>query len=698
MCRSGQRDGDVLCRQFLIELAQLLAEYQLCHMLIHVVEDHGVRKTVDKLRLEGLLHLREHRLATAHTSTEANACLRGILRSSIRSHNEDDVAEVSLLSLVVSQSGVVHHLQEDVVDVAVRLLYLVEEEHAVRGLADGIGQETAVLIAHVSGRRTDELCHGMLLGVFAHVEANQLDAEFLGEHTSHLGLAHSRRSHKQERSQWLVIVHESCLRHHHSLNHLIHRLVLTVNLVEHVLTQMSQSLVVIVLDGGSVYLANLGEDLLDNRLGDIRTLAILHRMHFQVSTRLIHQVDSLVGQTAVADILGAGTHAIFQGILTISHVMELVVLILQALQYLDGLLLGRFLDVYLLESAHDALALGDVAVVFLVGGGADESDVASLQVLLEHVGSIWSAIRTTTGTYHIVNLVEIDDAVALLGGTLHHCLDAFLEVATILGTSQHLGDIHAVDASTLQSLRHLTVVDELGETIYQGCLAHTRLADVQRIVFLGTTKHLDGAIEFLLSADERIVLLHLVGDAGYELMPVLRLATSALLIVVIIIIVIIIIIKIATDAHVSLSRITFQRIETIHTGEKLALSVAHSLAQQVSRLGVLQSQHRLYEVRHVDEFSIGGSGKGASRTKHGLEERGRLGQILHGRRHTLLLGEPPHQVLVHLQAIHPFLLERLTEAVLTKQRQEQMLRHDKLVVEEPSLLHRIIHQDVHISG
>ncbi len=72
-------------------------------------------------------------------------------------------------------------------------------------------------------------------------------------------------------------------------------------------------------------------------LGNVRALAIFHRMHLQISTRLIHQVDGLVGQTAVADVFGAGTDGIFQGVLAIGYVVELIVLILQALQYLDSL-------------------------------------------------------------------------------------------------------------------------------------------------------------------------------------------------------------------------------------------------------------------------------------------------------------------------------------------------------------------------
>ena len=141
-----------------------------------------------------------------------------------------------------------------------------------------------------------------------------------------------------------------------------------------------------------INLADFNQNLLDDSLGNIRALAKFYRMHFQISTRLIHQVDGLVWQTAVADIFGAGTDGIFQGVLAIGYIVELVVFILQALQYLDSLLLGRFLDVNLLEPAHDALALSHVTVIFLVGGRTDETDITCLQILLQHIGCIRSAI------------------------------------------------------------------------------------------------------------------------------------------------------------------------------------------------------------------------------------------------------------------------------------------------------------------
>ena len=262
--------------------------------------------------------------------------------------------------------------------------------------------------------------------------------------------------------------------------------------------------------------------------------------------------------------------------------MELIVFILQALQDSDSLLLGRFLDVNLLESAHDALALSHVAVELLIGGGTNESDVASLQILLEHIGSIRSAIRATTGTYHIMNLINVDDGVAFLHGSFHHHLDALFKVATILGTGKHLSHIHTVNACALEALGYLILVDELGETINQGGLTYARFTDMKRIVLLCTAEHLDGSIQFLLSADERIVFFHLIRDAGNQLMPILRLSASTLLFIFIIIVVIIVLIISIAHQERFVSRFVIERIIAIHARQELTLSVSYVLTQQKS--------------------------------------------------------------------------------------------------------------------
>ena len=61
---------------------------------------------------------------------------------------------------------------------------------------------------------------------------------------------------------------------------------------------------------------------------------------------------------------------------------------------------------------------------------------------------------------------------------------------------------------------------EGGEAVDERRLAHTRIADVEGIVLVEATEHADGAFEFRFAADEGIVAVDVVVDAGHEAAPV----------------------------------------------------------------------------------------------------------------------------------------------------------------------------------
>jgi hypothetical protein len=72
---------------------------------------------------------------------------------------------------VVGQLAVIHDLQQDVEQVRMRLLDLVEQQHAVRMLIDAIGQQAALIEPDIAGRRADQPRDRVPLHVFRHVEA-----------------------------------------------------------------------------------------------------------------------------------------------------------------------------------------------------------------------------------------------------------------------------------------------------------------------------------------------------------------------------------------------------------------------------------------------------------------------------------------------------------------------------------------------
>ena len=136
-------------------------------------------------------------VALADAAAKADRRLGKVGGAGIRGHDQDDVAEIDVLAVVVGQLPVIHDLQQDVEEVGMGLLDLVEQQHAVRMLVDRVGQQPALVEADIARRRADQPRHRVPLHVFRHVEAGDLDAERAGELARHLGLADAGRAGEQ---------------------------------------------------------------------------------------------------------------------------------------------------------------------------------------------------------------------------------------------------------------------------------------------------------------------------------------------------------------------------------------------------------------------------------------------------------------------------------------------------------------------
>ena len=82
--------------------------------------------------------------------------LVGLAAAHVAGHDQHRVAEVDRAAEAVGQLAVLQHLQQDVEDVRVGLLDLVEQDHRV-GLAPHLlGEHAALVVAHVARRRADQ--------------------------------------------------------------------------------------------------------------------------------------------------------------------------------------------------------------------------------------------------------------------------------------------------------------------------------------------------------------------------------------------------------------------------------------------------------------------------------------------------------------------------------------------------------------
>ena len=129
----------------------------------------------------------------------------------VRGEHYYSVLEADLLALAVGKRAFVEDLIEKVHHVDVGLLAFVEQDDGVRPAADGLREHTALAVADVAGRRSDEARDGVLFLEFAHVYryyAAAVAEEQLRERKAGLRLSDAGGACEQEDAERAVGRHE----------------------------------------------------------------------------------------------------------------------------------------------------------------------------------------------------------------------------------------------------------------------------------------------------------------------------------------------------------------------------------------------------------------------------------------------------------------------------------------------------------
>ncbi len=108
----------------------------------------------------------------------ASLAASGSARTAVE--DQDHIAEIDLLAVMVGELAVIHHLQQDVEEIAMGFLDFVQQQHAMGVLVHAVGEKTAPMKSDIAGRRSaDQLARRpWRFHIFArHVEAQKFDAQ-----------------------------------------------------------------------------------------------------------------------------------------------------------------------------------------------------------------------------------------------------------------------------------------------------------------------------------------------------------------------------------------------------------------------------------------------------------------------------------------------------------------------------------------
>src|SRR4051794_12840849 len=565
---------ELALRQRRADAAQEELDDRLDLVLLELVEDDDVVDPVEELGPEDLLELAhdpglhvvvgDPRLVVADGEAERRVA-GDLLRADVRRHDHDRVAEVDRPPLRVGQAPVLQDLQEDVEDVRVGLLDLVEQEHAVRLPAHGLGELAALVVPDVAGGRADQARDGVLLHVLGHVDAHHrvlVAEEELGERPGQLGLADARRPEEHERAgralrilqararaadrlrddldgrvladdalvELLLHAHELLrlglgeLEHRDAGPHghdvgdllladgralgvalaplpLLFELALLVRQLALGVAQVRGLLELLRLDRGLLGAARLLDLLLELPVHGRGG----HRLDAHARGGLVDEVDRLVRQLAVGDVAVRELRGRLERLVGDVHLVVLLVAVAQALEDLHRLVRRRLVDADLLEAPLQGGVALQVLAVLVERRRADRLELATGERRLEDRGGVDRALGGTRAD-EVVELVDEQDDVAALGDLLHHLFEALLELAAVLRAGDEGREIQRVDLLALEQLGHVGVRDALGEALDDGGLADAGLADQHGVVLRAPREDLHDSLDLGLAADHRVEL------------------------------------------------------------------------------------------------------------------------------------------------------------------------------------------------
>ena len=132
--RSGEVEGDALLNKLFPQLTDELIDDAFHFSHAELVELNQSIQAIAELRTKGTFDGVFRLAGTAtwgsllsrDTTPKANLRAGHLTRAGIRRENQDDIAKIGFFAIVVCKGGMVHHLQQDIEHIRVRLFDLVQ--------------------------------------------------------------------------------------------------------------------------------------------------------------------------------------------------------------------------------------------------------------------------------------------------------------------------------------------------------------------------------------------------------------------------------------------------------------------------------------------------------------------------------------------------------------------------------------------
>ena len=123
---------------------------------------------------------------------------------------------------------------------------------------------------------------------------------------------------------------------------------------------------------------------------------------------------------------------------------------------------------------------------------------------LQHIASVHCALALACA-HHGVQLVDEDNRLAFVFGQIfQHRFQALFKFTTEFGTRQQCSHVQTQHAFAQQSVWHFARHNALRQAFHNRGFTHARLTNQHRVVFGAALQHLNGAANFIVTANHGV--------------------------------------------------------------------------------------------------------------------------------------------------------------------------------------------------
>ena len=247
-------------------------------------------------------------------------------------------------------------------------------------------------------------------------------------------------------------------------------------------------------------------ELDDAAIETVHHLGLGVDFHLDPGSRLVDQINGLVGKKTVGDVaMGEFSRRHNGGVGNLNPVVQFIALF-EATEDGNSRFHRGLLDQNLLKPALERGVFFDVLAIFVKCRRADTVQFSPREGGFEHVACVHRAFGLA-GTNHGVDLVNKHNRAAFVFGHItEHALEALFELTPIFRTGQQGGEIERQHALFLKPLGYGAVDNPLRKPFDNRRFTDTGFTDQHRVIFGASLQDLDRPTNFIIAPDYGVEL------------------------------------------------------------------------------------------------------------------------------------------------------------------------------------------------